>query len=240
MLLMLLSPSNAWRQAALPPAPNLAGLLEYILRYTYDFTRDTLRGMPIPLLALAVLSACAAFLGFWRERAEAVRPLSLIAYSFGCLIAGILLAACAIAPSVYAGQQFPAGRALMPARFALLAGIAFSAACLPGLPAFAPVQIYKSAPAALLAALLTLAACLYPLRAAAALDPQRRELAAWAARWDERDAQILALRAQGQTDPQVRQVEVVSGLEDYGPDPANWVNRCAAGYYQLNSITARP
>lgn len=237
MVLMLLSPSNAWRQAALPPAPNLAQLLEHILRYTFDFTRDTLRGLPVPLSILAVLSACIAYVGFWRGRVEVVKPIHVIAYSFGFLVASIMLAACAIAPSVYAGLQFPAGRALMPPRFALQAGIAFAAACLPGV---LPVQISKSALTALLAALLTLAACLYPLRAAAALEPQRSELAAWAVRWDERDAQILALRAQGQTGPVVRQVEVVSGLEDFGPDPGNWVNRCAAGFYQLDSITARP
>jgi hypothetical protein len=237
MLVMLLSPSNLWRQAALPPAPQLAQLVEYILRYTFDFTRDTLRGLPVPLLALAALSAGAAYLGFWRNRGAALSPLRVLACAAGSLAVGILLAACAIAPSVYAGVQFPAGRALMPPRFALLSGIAFAAACLPGL---LPAHLRTAAPAALLAALLTLAACFYPLRAAAALEPQRQELAAWAARWDERDAQLLALRAQGQSDPLVRQVEVVSGLEDYGPDAGNWVNRCAAGYYQLNSITARP
>ncbi len=237
MLLMMLSPSNAWRQAALPPTPSLINLILLILRYTFDFTRDTLRGLPLPLLALALLSALAAYAGFWRGRAQAIQPTRVLLAALACLTTGLLLAACAIAPSVYAGGQFPAGRALMPTRFALLSAIALAAACLPGL---LPVRLRISNPAAIAAALLTLAACFYPLRAAAALEPQRRELAAWAARWDERDVQILSLRAQGQTDPLVRQVEVVSGLEDYGPDTVNWVNRCAAGYYQLHSITAQP
>jgi hypothetical protein len=237
MVLMMLSPSNAWRQAALPATPSLPQLIELILRYTFDFTRDTLRGLPVPLLILAALSALIAYAGFWRERPAVAQRGRILLYAAGFLCMGILLAACAIAPSVYAGGQFPAGRALMPTRFALLSGIALAAACLPGL---LPVQVRRSDPAALLAALLTLAACFYPLRAAAALEPQRRELAAWAVRWDARDAQIQSLRTQGQTDPLVRQVEVVSGLEDMGPDPGNWVNRCAAGYYILHSITAKP
>jgi len=154
-----------------------------------------------------------------------------------CLAAGICLAACAIAPSAFAGGQFPAGRALMPARFALLAGWSLAAAALPGL---LPAPLNRSAWAGSLAAVLILSAGLYPLRAAAALEPQRAQLAGWAQRWDERDAQIRAAAAAGQRDPRVAQAEVVSGLEDIGPDPGHWVNRCAAGYYQLNSITALP
>ena len=244
MVLELLSPSNAWRQAALPPPSSLWQLIEYILRYTFDFTRDTLRGMPVPILVLVLLSACLAYTGYWRYRTTAPRMSSILLGALAGLVFGILLSSAAIAPSVYAGLEFPAGRALMPARFALLCGLASAAACLAALPR---LVIAPTAGRVLLVTALTalvlLACAFYPLHALTSLEPERRQLAAWAVRWDARDAKIRALLAAQSPAPSqllVQQVEVVQGLEDIGPDPLAWVNRCAAGYYGVHTIIANP
>jgi hypothetical protein len=39
---------------------------------------------------------------------------------------------------------------------------------------------------------------------------------------------------------QVQQTDVVQTLEDIGPDPDFWINRCAAVYFGAGSITAKP
>jgi hypothetical protein len=231
MGLMLLSPSNAWRQAALPPPDSLVQLVGYTLRYTFDFAADTLRGAPLPLLALVLLSGGAAAV----IAPANAQPRANLLPALGCLLAGLTLSACAIAPSVYAGLQFPAGRALMPARFALLMGLAAAAACLAR-------AIYR--PGARLADGLLLLALLggglYAGRHLSQLLPEQAVMPAWAERWDKRDAQIRAAAAAGELDLLVPQVEVVRGLEDIGPDPAHWVNRCTAAYYRVNSIRVVP
>lgn len=240
MGLELLSPSNALRQASLPPPSSLWQLLYYTIRYTADFTRDTLRGLPIPLAVLALLSALLAYLAFWRVRETALPVKTALLGALAWLAAGLLVTASAISPSVFAGLQFPVGRALMPARFALLLGAAGAAATAAALLKRLPQAFQSRRIFDIIMAVVLLAAALYPLRALNSFVPQRREMAAWAARWDARHVQILALRAQGQQDLTVREVEVVNGLEDMGPNPANWVNRCAAGYYNVHTITATP
>jgi hypothetical protein len=246
MGLMLLSPSNAWRQAALPPPANLGELLSYTLRYTLDFAGDTLRGAPLPLLVLAVLSGASAYVAFRRPGPPPFSPRQGGLLAILCLLAGLALSACAIAPSVYAGLQFPAGRALMPARFALLLGLTSASACiavclrqdagaLQGTGARRKVLL-----ADLLLFLALLSTAIYLARHLSQPLPEQPRMAAWAQRWDQRDAQILNLRADGQTDLVLTETEVVRGLEDLGPNPSHWVNRCAAAYYQVNTILALP
>ena len=244
MLAMLLSPSNAWRQAALPPPSSLGELIFYTLRYSFDFSRDTLRGQPLPLLVLGLSSGLLAYGGFWRIRTQRTPAGLLLLGALGCLAAGLLLACASIAPSVYAGLQYPAGRALMPGRFALLIGISGCAAWLAGLLPLLEARILNAGVSArlfpILVSLGLLTLGLYPLRGEAAVETQRKELAAWAQRWDGRNSAILQMRGAGQVQLTVREVEVVSGLEDLGPVPGSWVNRCAAAYYQVQSITALP
>jgi hypothetical protein len=253
MGLMLLSPSNAWRQAALPPPSNLGQLIAYTLRYTGDFTADTLRGAPLPFLALAVISAAAAYPAFWLIRPRLPAPARLLAGAGLFILAGLALCACAIAPSVYAGLQFPAGRALMPAAFALMLGLSGAAACLAAVPlSFAGIRTARGethlAPTARrldfqlegLLFLALLVGSFYIGRHLTQPLPEQARMVVWAGRWDERDARIRELLAAGQTDLSVPEIEVVRGLEDLGPDAGHWVNRCAAAYYRANSLKALP
>jgi hypothetical protein len=241
MGLMLLSPSNTWRQAALPPPASPGPFLVYTVRYTFDFIRDTLRGMPLPLLALGVLSAGLAYAGYWRVRSTALKPVQALGAAALWLAAGLLLTASAVAPSVYAGLQFPAGRALMPTRFILLACLSAACICLGALPRGLVRPGSRTGQRVEIAVLLALlAGGLYAVRLVVAPIPEQAQLSAWAVRWDARDAAIRSARAAGQRDLLVQEVEVVRGLEDLGPDPHNWVNGCAAAYYRVSTITARP
>lgn len=246
MGIMLLSPSNAWRSAALPPPDNLFLIIPYSLRYAVDFIFYSLRGQLVPFAVYFVAMTGALLLAL---------PWDTIAWLSGndrqkvwrFLLAGLLfslvgmygLIVCSFAPSVFAGLQYPAGRALMPGAFALLAGLAstafFCAAVLRRvIPARGQVGLF------LAAFLLILLAGLYPIRAAAATRQDVTRLSAWADRWDARNTQILQQLGTGQMDVRVRQTDVVQSLEDIGPEPSFWINACASVFYGARSIQANP
>lgn len=238
MVLMALAPANAWRQAEMPPPAGIGQLLGYTLQYTLDFAIDTLKTVPLPL---AVFLALAAALGLLAGDALTARAntRSLILAGLLSLLGSLALAACAIAPSVYAGLQYPAGRALMVARFGFLLGAGLAAFLAGGLlyRLAAPRWGWRPALAGLLVLLVVSA---YGLRSLALPLSEAREMAVKAARWDARHAQILSARLQGVRDITVPELDVVTSLEDLSPLPSAWVNVCAAHYYQVESITALP
>ncbi|NOY98811.1 MAG: hypothetical protein GXP40_06365 [Chloroflexi bacterium] len=94
--------------------------------------------------------------------------------------------------------------------------------------------------AALAASVLLGLSALYPLRAAWQAYQTVPEYQARAAAWDARDAQIWADKGQGMLDIEVIQLPGVARVKELDTDPDHWVNRCAARYYDVNSISALP
>ncbi|MEW6504664.1 MAG: DUF6056 family protein [Chloroflexota bacterium] len=235
MLLMALSPANEWRQALLPPPPSFAAWGETVIRYTADFVWDTLRTLPLPLVVWLVFCGV---LGYGlNEEGNKGEKAGIIG---GVLLAAAILGtAAAIAPSVYAGLQYPAGRALMTARFPLMSGLGLAAAAWGvWLGGRVPASARGWVGATGLVLLLLVGA--YVLRAAQLPLGEAESLAVKAARWDARQQQILTQRAEGFHTIHVREVDVVSTLEDLTPRPEHWVNRCAADYYKVEQIIAEP
>ena len=68
------------------------------------------------------------------------------------------------------------------------------------------------------------------------LPGQFAEIRRHAAAWDEREVSILAQRDAGARSLLVPGVDSLVELMELSPDPANWVNGCAANYYQVDSI----
>lgn len=228
------SPSTAWRQAAMPPPPDLVTFLGTLLQFTFDFTRDLLRGYPLPLAAL-LLTSFAVFAALLP--APQGKPGGYLASAALALLAGIGLAASAMAPSVYAGLQYPAPRALQPVVYALLLGLAGASAAFASALRALP-RVSRLVPLAVTLALL--ASLLVVGRQVLRPFPELNTLQTWAARWDIRDAQIRGEVAAGASSVTTREIEVVRGVGDYGPDPTDWVNRCAAAWYKLQKLTALP
>lgn len=238
MALMALSPSNAWRQDAMPPPENLLLIAPYSLRYAGDFIVYTLRGQITPFLVYVALMGA---LGLLAVPAGPGR-LSLKAGLAGAgvsLLGTYALIVCSVAPSAYAGLSYPAQRALMPAGIVLLAGLG-CAALLTGQTLRSAVPQARQGWVWGFAAVMVILLSLYPLRAMAVTRKDIDRLATWSARWDARDQQIRQSVAEGNLNVTVRQVEVVRGLEDIGPDANFWVNQCAAGFYGAGRITAEP
>ncbi len=234
MIVMMGSPSNAWRMAAIAPAPGPLDLVLITLRYAFDFTFFSFRGQPVPLAAFAAGMGALAYLAVWRERADLGAGRAFL-YTGVAALAGFAFLCCAIAPSVYAGGQYPAGRAMMLGRFAFLAGwgaaFFFAAATLASLR-------WKAIP--WLAAAGLALACLYTLRGLPALQAEAHELQIRSVRWDARTAEIHAQIEAGQRDLFVKEIDVAQGHFDMGPDSSFWVNRCVAEFYGVDSITANP
>lgn len=247
MAVMALAPANAWRQAVMPPPDNLLLVIPYALRYALDFIIASLASRPVPYAVYGLGMAALAILLCGAGQLPRLQPKTA---GFGLaisLLATYGLVVCSFAPSAYAGLLYPAARAQMPAAFILLAGLGaaagLGAVLLAGLvqrgtQRLAPVRGARMAGG--VALLLLAAISLYPLRQASIPLNERAGLAARAERWDTRDAQIRAALAAGVREVRVQQVDVVQSLEDLAPEPSNWINACAALYYQASSISAFP
>jgi hypothetical protein len=68
-----------------------------------------------------------------------------------------------------------------------------------------------------------------------AVIPEYRERALL---WDQRDEYIRTASYEGIVDVEVKALDSFGGLMELGSDPKLWVNRCAAVFYGINSITA--
>ncbi len=239
MALMSLAPANAWRQAVMPPPDNLLLVIPYSLRFAGDFVLYTLRGQIVPFLTYMAIIGMVALLAFPAGAFHLTLRAGL-AWSAVSLLGMYILIVCSFAPSAFAGLAYPAGRALMPGAFALLAGLGGLAFLLGTAVRQVLAPILARGWAALAAPALLVLFCLYPLRAAAVAQNDIARLSVNAARWDARHMQILLEVHTGTPDVRVRQVEVVQSLEDMGPDSTRWVNSCAAGFYGARSISANP
>ena len=237
MLIMAMAPANAWRQSALPPPASMVELVTYTLRYALAFVRDSLATLPLPTLVFMFVFFALGWLALTGGVVLAPRQ---VLYGIGLvMLVGFGLLMSSIAPSVYAGLQYPAGRALTVARFVLLCSLGLAAWLVgAGTSRLAPKKVVPLL-GVLICVILFLAAA-YSLRAATYPLQDGSSLRVRAERWDARHVHILAAREAGMRDLVVLETDVVSSLEDIGPHPNHWVNSCAAQYYGLNSLTALP
>ena len=227
MAVMSQSPGIAWRVGE---APRFMVFLGRIFTYPIDFIVDTFRTMPVPT---AVLSAgtFAIFALINEKMAFSKRTLALLIIAAPVLLYGILLVN--FAPSAYA-QAYPAERALLGAQavmtLALMAVSAFAAQFVS--------NTFKNQRAEFLLVSFLIVFSLYPLRAAwqtfNGLDHYRERATAW----DERDAYIRAEAARGVQDIIVTEFDSLHGIKELDEKPNHWVNRCAAEYYGVETITA--
>ncbi len=239
--LMFLSPSLPNRLAVMPAPANLWLVVPYTLRYVSDFIFYSIRGQFIPYMLYVLMIAALSLAAFRSsDRLAGLRQGAALLGLFLSLVVAFVLIAFTFTPSAYANLQYPAGRALMPASFTLLAGLAGAAFFFSALADHVLSSWLRPDWFSLAALLLILGASLYPLRAARIPLSDLRQQSVWAARWDARDAQIRQDRSAGRIDLVVKQVEVVRTLEDLGPDPQHWINNCASIYYGVRTITALP
>ncbi|MHB1120882.1 MAG: hypothetical protein ACYC11_12570, partial [Bellilinea sp.] len=114
IIVMAKSPANLWRMEAMPPPSSLGDFVYYTLRYSLDFVVDSIKTQPLPNLvfiagslavSLAVLPATGLSLS---PRHALIAMLASLVISFGLIVFSV-------SPSVYAGTNYPAPRALSTA-----------------------------------------------------------------------------------------------------------------------------
>ncbi len=238
LVVMAISPANAFRLNNAAP-PTLPILLLRTFGYGFDFILNSFRTLPLPTL-FTVLMPFLVFYNLYAlptpvltpiQRKRAMIMLAVIPIlSYLLIVAGFL-------PSVY-GQSFPVERARFSGQVSLVAGLMIEAALLGSLSAQFRSRIVETLSFKLVSAILLAVAAFYPLRAAWISLADVPVYRARAEMWDEREAQIYNLREQGQTDLMIIQFDGLEGVKELDVNANHWVNRCAAKYYEVDSIRA--
>lgn len=238
LLVMFLAPGNSIRLGTAPPA--LPALVSRTLLYAFQFMIDSLKVVPLPsLFALAIPALLFFALSLPGEEFSfgQVRRLQIIAL-FTPLLLYILIAA-SFAPSVY-GQSFPVPRARFAAYFLQMGALVVEGAVLGALSSQGLRNFSWSRAGAALALVLAGVAAIYPLRAGWLVVAASADYREWAAAWDARDALIRTKIAEGQTDLIVPGLSGIDQIKELDIRSHHWVNRCAARYYGVHSISAPP
>lgn len=237
--LMFLSPSLSDRLSVMPAPTNLWLIAPYTLRYVSDFIFYSIRGQVMPYAVYLLLVAAMSLAALHLNRSGSLSLRTAFLGMILSLLLTFVLIAFSFTPSAYANLQYPAGRALMPASFTLLVGMASLAFFLSALVLHLRLPFSRDT-LQVGVLLFIVGLSLYALRAARLPLAEIQQQAVRAARWDSRDMQIRQAIAAGEVDIVTQQVEVVYTLEDLGPDPRHWINNCASVYYGVHSITANP
>ena len=244
MLVLIIAPGNIVRQALLPPPPNLITLVTLSLRFALDFSRGSLKSLPLPTALSLILPMLLAYAGTTRQEYLKVPKVNSIRLMLLLLIAPIiayLLIVCICAPSVYGESAYPEPRVFIAARYVMVAVTMFEGFLLGILignfssgwnDKFAQYSIK------LVIACFLLLASIYPLRAALLTSAQIPEYRSRAMLLDARDTKIRIAVEQGITNVVVQAVNSTHLLMELGPNVDLWVNRCAASYYGAGSIQA--
>ncbi len=235
LLVMLVSPGNAMRLAT--PPPGLATLISRTILYTAQFILDSLRTLPVPTLvsfAIPFLVIYIQYLGEPGLSPSRRRILGVIMIALPVLMYALIAAS--FAPSIY-GQSYPEARARFAGRLMMTMAIMLEGGCF-GLLLAQWKFAWQNA--ATIAGLILLAVLsIYPSRAIWIIENgEVRFYQQWSALWDLRESQILAQKAQGVQDLHLFPLISRDDIKEFDANPNFWVNRCAAEYYGVNSISA--
>ena len=236
LMMMVFSPANA--NLVKEVTPGAIEILGDSFLFSYLFIVDSLKIFPVPSL----VSMLIPFLLVWLYRQDKVsestqiqkRLIWVIIFSIP-IIMWVLIAA-GFSPSVY-GQGFPVARMRFLARAVMTAAIMLEGAML-GLSA-QDIQFKSKSNLGQWVAivLIIVTGFIYPLRAAAKVyENNYNRYSTHAEIWDERDALIRQAVEQGATDLVVVQIDDMDGVLEY--KESNWVNRCAAEFYGLHTLSA--
>jgi hypothetical protein len=221
------------------PLYNPVTLSIQTLTYTFQFLWDHLRSAPLPALIMIFLPLAVMYVRNTNADSNHT-SIGSSRFRLALLLVPLLMIIVigfSFAPSAFV-RSFPVGRA----RFASIVILTLCLALEGGLLGMILASRLRStagnvyvrgAALALLAVLI-----FYPLRAAPRVYAATNEYRYCAAAWDARNAGIRQAMAEGAADLVVVQLDSIGGVGEYKGNERDWINRCAARFYGLNTLRA--
>jgi hypothetical protein len=232
--LLLLNPTNAVRQSPFPPPPSLWTLVSTSLQYARDFAFYSVRGAPLPFLALM---GAGILLGWLEFPVKSFRWRLAFAHLIGAGLGAGFLLVCVMAPTMWSMSVYPGSRALLTGEYLIILFL-FSAGIWVGAAGAAVLQRFASVHRRLAAGfLMMLVLCAYSIHLIPSTYAPIAGYRQRAVAWDARNMMILQARSTGQTDLVVPGIDSIAEIFELQPNAGHWVNRCAAQYYGLQGIT---
>ncbi len=248
MVLLALSPTILMMQPHLKTMPDLLEVVRLSLVFTRRFL-SVLKSNPLPILSVGAAFLALALVTLtgrdWIRRLKWRQPL-LAMLAVG-LAACLLIFSSMLAYS-YVQNAYPEPRAVIIPQFVFVCAAALGGwlAGLELLVLMKDSQLKHARGQAslfrLLAAaggLVLVAGMLAPGWNARVWYAEQPRYQRWSAYWDRRDGQIRAYQEQGVLDVRVMEIDhIIPNVVELSGNSQWLYNRCAAGYYRVNTITA--
>jgi hypothetical protein len=243
-LVIFVAPGNTVRQLHdnMPRTYNILSLASISMKFTWDFLRGSLLGLPIPFALTFTYPMLLVVILASRQKITACKlTRQKIAMFLLIPVAGYLLMMCSIAPHVFAYTRYPELRVLLLACFVLVITLAGMGCLVAGVVvAFLQRLSLKLSHVAIgVIIILLCGSSLYPIYAARRIFDETPLYQKWATFWDARDREIRLAREKGNLDLEVVAIDhIITWVGELSPDPSYWYNVCASEYYRVNSISA--
>jgi hypothetical protein len=229
LVVVILSPGNAIRQALLPPHPDIAALASISIRAYGTFIADLFRE-PAGISGLAGAILAAIWIGGHYRDSITVRTRLVPASILG----GVLISFACFPPGVFGYSAPPPARILIIPVFFLVAGVlcaGFIMGCRladrPGLRWLGSTPLIVSIALLMAFSSMTTARHLYA---------ERHIYIEFAEKWDRVDAHILQARADNLESVNIPAMDNWAGLERPTDNEKYWPTLCYSNHYGIQVV----
>lgn len=230
LIAMFFAPANALRINSENLSPNLFEVITRSWEYTYAFLLGAFKSLPVPLMALIIISASLAYFFFLQHKTILWTPNFTWVFLFIPLLT-YLFVFVTFAPSAY-GQSYPVERVRFPAHLTLTIALITLSICIGyvlsyiKLPTFLYTFVF----------VITCVTLFYPFWMARQPLQTYEFRRLWSKRWDEREIIIQNLIVNGETELIIPGLDGYEGTKELDGLPTYWANVCAAQYYGVKTI----
>lgn len=240
-LMLAISPTNLERVAGLPPRPDFVSLIQSTLENIRIFSVITLKNLFLSTLIGFILPCGLGVIFYARHSTQNKQGLTILFIKIGLVfILGFLLLCACFMPSAYIQSSYPGLRALIAARFVMVLIIALTG----WLVGQVAVRLLGSVlvnthPLLVVSVSIILLAGFSISTTIPIILSDQAKFQRWARLWDVRDLEIRTASKKNAKNIDVMQLDhIIPDVGELSPDPEYWYNRCAAGYYEIDSIRA--
>jgi hypothetical protein len=234
---MALSPANAPRQISYSEPSSLIETISLSVKFGVLFVFDMLKSYPLPLFTFFFIIFSISYLSNQNISMSKQKILSQLKLVFGFLLIALILTIALHAPSAYIEGNPPGTRTLVISTWLILVAISTLGWFVGNLFS----GKFKKYPYKLIVLLILLGSSFYIIRAVyQTYNFHQTRFERIASVWDKRDALIKSQKEKGFDIVDAHAIDsqfLGGGILEWYPEP-NWVNMCAAEYYEVKEIRA--